>query len=169
MDQPDDDERTTSMGLFNTAEAFWLSAMALEDEKVEIGHAARPIRFCYYHALELYLKALLRQKHSTKKIKEKFGHNIERLVKEAEALGLVVTDEDREVFSKADTNATSNRHRHPLALEAGRAETVGGFLCNFAHKAGRRTIPSGIAPSRTSRHRAINSLRASATIIVLRV
>lgn len=65
--------------------------------------------------------------------------------------------------------ATSNCHRHPLALEAGRAETVGGFLCNFAHKAGRRAIPSGIAPSRTSRHRAISSLRASATIMVLRV
>jgi hypothetical protein len=65
--------------------------------------------------------------------------------------------------------ATSNRHRHPRALEAERAETVGGFLCNSAHKAGRRTIPSGIAPSRTSRHRAISSLRASATIIVLRV
>jgi hypothetical protein len=44
--------------------------------------------------------------------------------------------------------ATSNRHRHRLALEAGRAEAVGGILCNSAHKAGRRTIPSGIAPSR---------------------
>ena len=65
--------------------------------------------------------------------------------------------------------ATSNRHRHPLALEARRAEAVGRFLCNSAHKAGRRTIPSGIAPSRVSRHRAISSLRASATIIVLRV
>jgi HEPN domain-containing protein len=102
---PDDGARTNSMGLFNTAEAFRLSAMALEDEKVKIGHAASPIRICYYHALELYLKALLRQKHSVKKIKEKFGHNTKRLVEEAEALGLVVTDEDREVFSKADTDA----------------------------------------------------------------
>ena len=65
--------------------------------------------------------------------------------------------------------ATSNRHRYHLALEAGRAETVERFLCNSAHKAGRRTTPSGIAPSRTSRHSAIRSLRASATIIVLRV
>ena len=40
---PDDDERTNSMGLFNTAEAFRLSAMALEDEKVKIGHAASPL------------------------------------------------------------------------------------------------------------------------------
>jgi HEPN domain-containing protein len=73
--------------------------------RVEIGHAASPIRICYYHALELYLKALLREKHSVKKIKEKFGHNTKRLVEEAEELGLVVTDEDREVFSNADTDA----------------------------------------------------------------
>jgi HEPN domain-containing protein len=106
MTQPlDDDERTNSLGLFNTAEAFRLSAMALEDAKVDSGHAASPIRFCYYHALELYLKALLRQKRTVKKVTKDFGHDIKRLVKAAEALGLVVTDEDREVFSKADTKA----------------------------------------------------------------
>ena len=38
--------------------------MALEDAKVDIGHAVKPILFCYYHALELYLKALLRLEHS---------------------------------------------------------------------------------------------------------
>src|SRR6516162_8216931 len=37
------------------------------------------------------------------------------------------------------------------------------------HCAGRRTMPSGTTPSRTSRHKAIRSLRAKATIIVLRV
>lgn len=37
------------------------------------------------------------------------------------------------------------------------------------HCAGRRTTPSGTTPSRTSRHRAIRSLRAKATIMVLRV
>jgi HEPN domain-containing protein len=88
------------MGLFNMAEAFRLSAMALEDAKVKVGHAASPIRFCYYHALELYLKALLRREHNVATLTKKFGHNTERLVREAEALGLVVTDEDRDdVFS----------------------------------------------------------------------
>jgi hypothetical protein len=84
---PDDDERTNSMGLFNTAEAFRLSAMALEDEKVKIGHTASPIRICYYHALELYLKALLRQKHSVKKIKEKFGHNTKLSTPQQKCIG----------------------------------------------------------------------------------
>ena len=107
MTQPsDEDERTTSLGLFNLADAFQLSAMALEDEKVESGHAASPIRVCYYHALELYLKALLCQTYSVEMLRsKKFGHDLEQLLKAAEALGLVVADEDHEVFSKADTNA----------------------------------------------------------------
>ena len=42
-------------------------------------------------------------------------------------------------------------------------------LATCVHCAGRRTTPSGTTPSRTSRHRAIRSLRAKATIIVLRV
>ena len=107
MEQNNDD-RTNSMGLFNIAEAFRLSAMALEDAKVDIGHAASPIRFCYYHALELFLKALLRLKHNVATLSSReFGHNIERLVREAEALGLVVADEDRDyVFAvMAETEA----------------------------------------------------------------
>jgi hypothetical protein len=106
MTKEDDEDRTNSLGLFNTAEAYWLSAMALEEAKVKNGHAHTPVRFLYYHSLELYLKALLRQKHSVEKIREKFGHKMERLVEEAEKLGLVVADEDREVFSiMADTDA----------------------------------------------------------------
>jgi hypothetical protein len=59
----DDNERTNSMGLFNMAEAYRLSALALEKAKVKIGHADSPIRWLYFHALELYLKALLRRKY----------------------------------------------------------------------------------------------------------
>jgi hypothetical protein len=72
--------------------------MALARPKL-VGHAEKPVRFLYYHALELYLKALLRQKHSVQILTDKFGHNIKRLVQEAEALGLVVADGDRDVFS----------------------------------------------------------------------
>ena len=38
-----------------------------------------------------------------------------------------------------------------------------------AHDAGRKTTPCGTSPVVTRRHRAMSSLRASATIIVLRV
>jgi hypothetical protein len=102
MRKLDDDveERTTSMGLFNTADAYRLSAIKLRaGKRVKSGHADTPIRLLYYHALELYLKALLRLKHSVKTLREKFGHNIPRLMKEAEALGLPFMDEDRTVFT----------------------------------------------------------------------
>src|SRR5262245_57306413 len=94
------------MGLFNTAEAYRLSAISLEQAKVKSGHADSPIRFLYYHAIELYLKALLRQKHSVGAMKSDFGHSIQQLVPEAEKLGLCVMEEDREVFSlMIDTDA----------------------------------------------------------------
>jgi hypothetical protein len=94
----DDDDRTTREGLFNTAEAYRLSAMALEQHPVDIGHAAKPVQFLYSHAIELFLKALLRQKHGVAAIRDKFRHDIAKLVAEAETLGLVVPCEDRDVF-----------------------------------------------------------------------
>jgi hypothetical protein len=97
--QTDADERTTALGLFNTAEAYRLSAMALQDAEVRHGHANNPVRLLYCHALELYLKALLRQTHSVKTLRRRFGHSLALLVMEAEALGLAVTDEDREMLA----------------------------------------------------------------------
>jgi hypothetical protein len=100
MVEPTDDERTNSLGLFNTAEAYQLSAMALPE--IKHGHADKPLRFLYYHALELYLKALLRQKHSMATVRNKFGHQIKLLAREAETLGLVVGENDRAVLVLID-------------------------------------------------------------------
>jgi hypothetical protein len=75
----ENNERTNSMGLFNTAEAFWKSAVALEKAKVKVGHAESPVRTLYYHAIELYLKALLRQHYSVDMLGKKFGHNTTRI------------------------------------------------------------------------------------------
>ena len=99
IEPTDDDERTNSLGLFNTAEAFRLSAMALPN--IKHGHAEKPRRFLYSHALELYLKAVLRQKHRIATVR-KFGHRIRLLMREAETLGLVVGDNDRTVLALID-------------------------------------------------------------------
>ena len=102
IEPTDDDERTNSLGLFNTAEAYRLSARALQAAKVRHGNADKPLRFLYYHALELYLKALLREKHSMATVRNKFGHQIKLLVREAETLGLVVGEIDRFVLALID-------------------------------------------------------------------
>jgi hypothetical protein len=49
------------------------------------------------------------------------------------------------------------------------AETVGCPPATSVYCVGRRMTPSGTTPSRTSRHKAIKSLRAKATIMSLRV
>src|SRR5262249_16237122 len=95
----DEIARTAREGFFNTAEAYRLSAMALEQNPVESGHAAKPVQFLYSHAIELFLKALLRQKHSIKTIKDGFGHKFEKLEAEARGLGLGGTAEDRDVVA----------------------------------------------------------------------
>ena len=102
IEPTDDDERTNSLGLFNTAEAYRLSAMELPALKVHSGFREMPVRFLYYHALELYLKALLRQKHSIATVRTSFGHKIKLLVREAETLGLVVGEIDRFVLALID-------------------------------------------------------------------
>ena len=95
----DDNERTNSMGLFNTAEAYWKSARALAAAKVKGGHADSPVRTLYYHAIELYLKALLRQHYGVDDLSKKFGHKITRMTAEAKKHGLPIMDEDRDVFA----------------------------------------------------------------------
>jgi hypothetical protein len=52
---------------------------------------------------------------------------------------------------------------------ADKAETIGMPSTLSVYCAGRITTPSGTTPSRTSRHRAIRSLRAKATIMGFRV
>src|SRR3712207_3785388 len=64
--------------------------------------------------------------------------------------------------------ATSNRSGTRLRL-AERVPNVLVQLANHAHDAGRKATPSGGAPVVANCHRAIRSLRASATIMVLRV
>ena len=100
VEPTDDDERTNSLGLFNTADAYRLTAMALP--QIKHGHADKPLRFLYYHALELYLKAQLRQKHNLTTVRDKFGHQIKLLMREAETLGLVVGENDRTVLTLID-------------------------------------------------------------------
>jgi hypothetical protein len=94
----DDNKRTNSMGLFNTAEAYWMSAAALQAAKVRSGHASQPVRFLYYHAIELYLKAWLRQHYSVEKLEWKFRHDVKRMSKRAVKLGLSIADDDRQLL-----------------------------------------------------------------------
>jgi hypothetical protein len=65
--------------------------------------------------------------------------------------------------------ATSDRHRQSLAQGCQSGCPVVLLIACFAHDAGRKTTPRGSSPVVTRCQRAMSSLRASATIMVLRV
>jgi hypothetical protein len=66
--------------------------------------------------------------------------------------------------------ATSDRHRQPRWYGPPMwLSCCCSYVPAIAHAAGRKMTPSGTSPVMTRRHSAMRSLRASATIIVLRV
>ena len=81
--------------LFDQAEAYWLSAVALESAKVKSDLSSQPIRALYYRAVELYLKAYLRiHGHSLDELEGKFQRDFRRIRKRCESLGLEFADRD---------------------------------------------------------------------------
>jgi hypothetical protein len=134
----EDDDRTTSMGPFNTAEAYRLAAIKLGEPSVWGGHAYKPVQFLYCHAIELYLKALLRQKHSVEVITNKFRHDTKGLVREAENLGLFVTTRDRDIFATFGRHGRSDRNAlHPNRTE-GVAHQPASPIADLQERAGLR-------------------------------
>ena len=88
--------RETSLGWLHYAASYAISARALATNRVEATHPDAPIQHLYRHALELYLKSfLLHTGIAPTELKQKYGHNTERLVDEAIERGLLVTDEQR--------------------------------------------------------------------------
>jgi hypothetical protein len=89
----------TPIGLFNFAESYWNAAAYLAKAKLKSTHPDSPVRFLYYHAIELYLKSFLRMRGHTRSelASRKFGHSTSRLKHRAQQLGLFFEDEDAEV------------------------------------------------------------------------
>jgi hypothetical protein len=65
---------------------------------------------------------------------------------------------------------TSDRYGHPAAITAMGPAFALALCCRpTGHVVGRSTTPSGTSPVVANRHNPMSSLRANATIIVLRV
>lgn len=95
----DEEQRVTPIGLFNYAESYRTAARALRRSKSPASHKDSPIRFLYYHTIELYLKAhLCLHGIHPYDLRTKFGHSAESLRKRAAELGLVFENEDLEVI-----------------------------------------------------------------------
>jgi hypothetical protein len=98
----DDDERTSPVGLFNTARSYWQSAEHLSAAALDVTHPQAPVTFLFCHAIELYLKAYLRGMGSTVAQLKKVGHRVGNLAKSAAEIGLSLDPEQSEILSHVD-------------------------------------------------------------------
>jgi hypothetical protein len=94
------DDRTTDLGLFNTAYSYWAAAALLAKSDLKISHRSAPIYFFYFHAIELFLKSFLRLNGVTlaELASRKLGHNMKKVGDEARRLGFPFMDEDEQVL-----------------------------------------------------------------------
>jgi hypothetical protein len=95
----ENDLRTTPRGIFWTAEAYWEAARVVDAAKMKATRHRSPIRFLYYHALELYLKAYLRAKGCTVQDLYGMGHRYKALLEAAKGFGLKVQAEDASLLT----------------------------------------------------------------------
>jgi len=92
-------ERTNALGLFNFARSYRAAADKLRRTKLRATHRDSPVTFLYYHAIELYLKAFLRDHGTGVKRLRSIGHKYGVLRKRAAKKGLHFDDGDEEVIA----------------------------------------------------------------------
>ena len=113
MEQSEDD-RTTSVGLFNFATSCHEGARALGKVDFRATHRDSPIAFLYVHSIELFLKAFLSMHgHSVAELRSRdFGHSYRRLRERSIELGLQFLDEDLDVFARMEQTDFPMRTRY---------------------------------------------------------
>jgi hypothetical protein len=97
------EERTNAVGLYNYAESYRHAADRIRTSRARPLRFDAPIRFLYYHAIEIYLKACLRGDGLIpSEIKSRYGHGFKKLQKACAARGVVFADEDVDVIELID-------------------------------------------------------------------
>src|SRR5436190_19491218 len=82
-------DRTPPIGLFNFAESYRIAADILAHQHAKELRFDSPIRYLFYHSIELYMKAFLRSGGLTMQdIKERLGHRFSRMRAECMSSGL---------------------------------------------------------------------------------
>jgi hypothetical protein len=98
-----DDDRTTATGLYNFAESYRHAADRIRASKAKPLRFESPIRFLYYHAIELYLKSCLRGDGlDPETITRRYGHRFVKLRKACSTRGAQFDDEDIAVMKVID-------------------------------------------------------------------
>ncbi|GGK30558.1 hypothetical protein GCM10011322_16360 [Salinarimonas ramus] len=115
----------TPLGWFNLAHAYLFDAAVLytAKDRPQGGHYETPVRFLYRQAIELFVKAYLRTTgmSDNELSKRPYGHDLVRLIDEAETRGMLVTKRIKRV---RDSEGAGDRQLETRYLRTGRARVL---------------------------------------------
>jgi hypothetical protein len=139
------EDRTTPLGLFNFARSYWRSAEQLRGSKPDVSHPDAPILFLLYHAIELYLKASVRNAGYNLGQLKGISHNIEKAGRAARKEGLSLTNDDVELLKaiNSEDNVIRSRYITTGAHTRPEEDALSDF-CQYLDKAvGERLAADG--------------------------
>ncbi|MFH1340147.1 MAG: hypothetical protein ABIL01_02885 [Pseudomonadota bacterium] len=140
------EDLTTPSGLFNYARSYWRSAEQLRVSKpTGITHPDAPVLFLLYHAIELYLKAMLRSAgHDLKSIKD-ISHRITKAGEAAQAAGLYLSQDDTQLLGLIDSydNVVRSRYITTGAYSRPEEQALGDFCEYLDQNVGQHLLTQG--------------------------
>jgi hypothetical protein len=136
---------TTAIGLFNFARSYWRSAEHLRASKIDVSHPDAPMLFLLYQAIELYLKAFLRNAGYDLQQLKSISHRIIKAGREAQTAGLQLTEADFELLDLIDSYDNVMRTRYITTGAHTRPEDteLSEFCQHLDQDVGKRMISDG--------------------------
>nr|WP_314260783.1 hypothetical protein [uncultured Devosia sp.] len=140
---------TTPIGYLNKAEAYRAGAQLLaRDLKVLGGWSGDPIRYLYYHAIELYMKAALISAGQTETQLREIGHGFTKLAMACNLVDFGLNEaDDLRVLGLIDTdrNYIKARYHYTGAFTVPTIQALDGTAHEIAHLAVAMVRRSGQA------------------------
>jgi hypothetical protein len=159
------EERTTPGGLFNFARSYWRSAEQLRVSKPDVTHPDAPILFLFYHAIELYLKAFVRNAGCDLKALKDISHRITKAGETAQREGLQLTQDDIELLRLIDSydNVVRSRYITTGAHSRPEEQALADF-CQYLDKSVGERLASDGHPVRSKQFSAPANAPAGRTL-----
>jgi hypothetical protein len=139
-------DRHTPLGYYHYAVAYHAAADLIAEHGLKAFHPGAPALFLYYHAIELYLKAVLLIKRGSAKKLRKIGHEFGALRSRGRRRGLKLGKIERktlrlmaqgDVWSRARYLKTGSIERPTLADTAITATTLQAWAADALKAAGK--------------------------------
>jgi hypothetical protein len=119
-------DRYPAFGYYNFAASYHVAADLLAEQELRATHPEAPVAFLYYHAIELYLKSVLRLHGASAKKLQSIGHNFRKLRSRARRYGLRLEGDDSEILELMADSDVRSRARY-LEIGTIRAPTAEGL------------------------------------------